>query len=169
MTAETIELLKERYRNDPNIPANCVNALAVAHQDKPLAQLNGDPSIILDALRTGESVPEIAQRLEISHQAIYEFLLKHCPDDWMSLQAARQLARLDDCEQVFDNENTDNIAVSRTREKTKLAQWHLERANRKLFGDNKINDLQVNVQINRIERVIVKKDETGVIQGEVGG
>jgi len=135
----------------PGIPANTRAGLAAMNHDKPLAKID-DVDDILDQLRTGKSVIELAASIGISHQALYEWLIKRCPEDWQAIQAARQLARLDDCEQVFDNEGADGLAISRTREKTKLAQWHLERANRKLFGDSKSEGAgKVQIVIQRLD------------------
>ena len=129
-----------------------MNGLEAMNKGRPLAELNQDPAPIIAELRTGKNVPTLALELGVSHQALYEFLLRYAPEDWQSLQAARQLSRLDECEQVFDSPQDedvrkDGIAVTRAREKSRMAQWHLERANRKLFGQKV--DIEQNVNINQ--------------------
>lgn len=123
--------------------------------DKPLATV--DTQEILDKLLSGQSVQQIANDLNITRIALYAWMLRNCPGQWLETQAAKQLSKLDECESVFDAEYSgdsrrDGIDISRTREKAKLAQWHLERANRKLFGDSKAEGAgKVQIVIQRLD------------------
>jgi hypothetical protein len=129
------------------------NGLAVMNAGKPLAALAGETEPLLARLNSGESATEIAASLGIHHTALYAYLIRHCPEQWQHLSAARQLARLDQCEQTFDDASADGVTISRVREKAKLAQWHLERANRKLFGQDR--DSQSGMSVT----VIVQRDQ----------
>lgn len=143
-----------------------MNGLEAMNAGRPLAELNQDPAPIIAELRTGKNVRQVAAELSISHQALYEWLLKYAPDDFMSLSAARQLVRLDETDDVFDrpqDEDTrkDGLAITRAREKARNAQWHLERANRKLFGQDKGLSISIN-NITSIERVILNEGQVGI-------
>jgi hypothetical protein len=158
--------------NGCEVPAHTVAALTKAHEGKPLAALNGDAQPILDRLEAGESSMEIAASIGISRISLYAWLVRHCPDQWQAICAARQLHRLDECEDTLDSplpiakrvypdgsytesvdSKVDNANVTRARDKARMAQWHLERANRKLFGDAKslnLNDGQPIVVVHQI-------------------
>ena len=166
--------LAEHYASQPGIPANTVAALAAANEGQPLAELAGDVEPIISRLETGESARQIATSLGITHVALYAWLLRHCPDRWQEISAARQLSRLDNCEQDMDSVDpsthdeytseiarADSITITRARETARMAQWHLERANRKLFGQDKGISIAINT-ITSIERVILSEDKAGV-------
>ena len=179
-----------------HVPANARAGLQAMNEGKPLAALQGDPSSILARLEQGESTIEIAQTLGISRISLFCFLIRHCPEKWQELATARQLSRIEECEDILDapmavspvfnkeGEKTGEIVdvrldganVSRAREKAKIAQWHLERANRKLFGDEgKSLNINVNTQVGIIERVIIDAGPVGesvpgsVVQADLGG
>ena len=142
----------------PHIPEHTRAGLTAMNAGRPLAELQGDPSSILARLEN-ESAPAIAKSLGISDVALYKWLIQHCPGEWQAIATARQLARLDECEASLDDTTTDGVSVSRTREKAKLAQWHLERANRKLFGDSKQEGAgKVQIVIQRLD----SQDNIGV-------
>ena len=155
-----------------HVPANARAGLTAMNAGKPLAELRGDPSSILARLEQGESTIEIAQTLGISRISLFCFLIRHCPEKWQELATARQLSRIEECEDILDapmavspvfnkeGEKTGEIVdvrldganVSRAREKAKIAQWHLERANRKLFGDTK--QIDINQSVTQELRII---------------
>lgn len=130
----------------PHIPEHCRAALAIANADKPLAQLAGNAEPILSRLRNGEKIMEIATDIGVSDVALYGFLLRHAPTEWLELSAGRSLSRLDKAASDLDTA-ADQITISRARESARLAQWDLERANRKLYGDNKADAGGVIVQV----------------------
>ena len=133
------------------VPANIVAALTAAHEGKPLAALVGNPQTILDRLESGESAYEIAADIGVSDTALYSWLIRTCPQEWQAISAARQLSRIDISEREID-QSGDNIGISRARERAKIAQWHLERANRKLFGDTK--QIDINQSVTQELRII---------------
>lgn len=117
-----------------NVPANIKQALMAAHADKVL---KGPESAqeVLQRFEMGESIPEIANSLGITHQAIYRHLLAHCPKEWQEHQSAKALARFDDEDKALDAVAPgDNVALGRARERIGLAKWILERSSRKYYG-----------------------------------
>lgn len=130
----------------PHIPEKCRNGLAVANEGKPLAALQGDTSEMLQRLRGGESVNQISASLGISQTALYDWILRHCPEEFMAISAARSLSRIEKAEQDLDAAQ-DQVDIGKARESARLAQWNLERANRKLYGDNKTESGGVNIQV----------------------
>jgi hypothetical protein len=69
-------------------------------------------------------------------------------DEWREIQAARAEAALIRAEDGLETAS-DAIAVARTREQIKAAQWRLERLKRRLYGqDHHRTSLPVAIQIN---------------------
>lgn len=122
-----------RY-DKPNIPEKCRAGLIAANAKKPLA--NADPEEVLKRLRSGESVRQLAASLGISHESTYEWLLRNCPEDWVSISAAKSLARMEKAEEAMDDAD-DNVKVAKARESHRMGAWTLERVARALYGDNK--------------------------------
>ncbi len=153
---------------DGVIQAHQISALAKAHDGKPLAALAGNYQPILDRLEQGESAQDIASSYGISSTALYAYVLRHAPDAWQSIQSARQLSRLDMAERMVDGANTedvrrDNVDCTRARTISALAQWHLERANRKLFGDSK-DSPTLQVTVNMIDYSALQPDAVTITQ-----
>jgi len=158
------------YYDQPHIPPNTRAGLAAANHGKALAALQGDYEPILDRLLAGESASQVAQSLGINRVSLYAWLIRHCPEQWQAIAAARQLSRLDECEDTLDGEiaineegkvdvRLDGAIVTRARDKARMAQWHLERANRKLFGDSKQEGAgKVQIVIQRLDN----QDNIGV-------
>lgn len=112
----------------------------------PLAAFTDNPSPILDRLAAGESVAQLATSLGISRQAVYAWLLAHCPDEWMAISASNALTRLEQAEAELGTAD-DNVKISRARELIRAAQWNVERTARKLYGDNKADASGVTVNV----------------------
>src|SRR3990167_1269771 len=89
--------------NGCEVQARQVAALTKAHEGKPLAALQGDAQPILDRLEQGESAVEIAASLGINRVSLYAWLIRHCPEQWQAIATARQLSRLDECEDTLDS------------------------------------------------------------------
>ena len=118
-----------------HVPERCKAGLAVANANKPLANCNHDE--VLGRLRAGESPSQLAKSLGISHQAVYEWLIAHYPEQWMAISASKSLARIETAETSLDAETIDQVGISRARESARLAQWTLERTAKRLYGDAK--------------------------------
>lgn len=129
-----------------HVPAHCLAGLEAAHADKPLAKYQGNAEPILARLRDGEKAKAIADSIGVSDVNLYAFLLRHAPQAWMELSAGRALSRKANAEELLDDETADKNTISRARTTAQLAQWDLERANRKLYGEVK-NDSAVTVQV----------------------
>lgn len=130
-----------------HVPAKCLAGLAVLHADKPLAQYTSNPEIILSRLRNGETVMAVAADLEISKTALYAWLLRNCAEEFMAVSAGRSLSRIEQAESDLDSDDSDQLKVTKARESARLAQWTLERASRKLFGDAKPDSAGITVQV----------------------
>jgi hypothetical protein len=142
-----------------NAPA--LSGVPALPSSKPLAIYDGDAAPILERLRQGERVKVIAQEHGVSHQAVYAFLLQHCPDEWRAISASRSLSRMETAEHDMDDAE-DNVQVSKARESHRMAAWQLERVARGMYGDNKDAQAGVNIQ------VIVQRDGGVTIEGERG-
>ena len=146
-----------------HVPAHARAGLAAMNCAAPLAKLKGDPTPILERLRQGDSIRVIADSYGVTQIAIYQYLLRLCPDQWRELQVAKNLVILDSCQEELSVDNgfsgdamSDGIKISRAREGSRLAQWHMERASATLFGDSsKSLNINVNTQVGIIERVII--------------
>lgn len=138
--------LEAHYATQDHIPAKCAAGLAVANANRPLAQLNGDASSILDRLAKGESVAQAAQSLGVSDVTLYGFLLRHAPEQWQELSAGKALSRYEKAKNDLDAAE-DQIGIGKARESGKFAQWDLERAARKFYGDNKQDSQGITVQV----------------------
>lgn len=121
--------------------------LDVMNAGKPLAQLKGDATPILERLKS-ESAKEIAESLGITRIALYDWLLRTCPDKWQAMSAARNLDRISQAEDTFDSESASGLDVTRARESARLASWQLERVSRIYAAKQEINQgVQISVTI----------------------
>lgn len=145
-----------------HVPDRCKAGLEVANANKPLAQFKGDASPILDRMRNGETATAIAQSFGITDIALYAFLLRNAPEQWQEIVAGRALSRYEKAKTDLDAAD-DQVGIGKARESGKFAQWDLERASRKLFGDNKQDSQGVTVQ------VLIARDgqvHTNVLDGD---
>lgn len=134
----------------PPFPYNNSAGLAVANANKPMAQFTETPEVILDRLRAGESVPELAKSIGVNHSHVYEWLLRHCPDEWTAISAAKSLHRIQKAEEDMDAAD-DQVKVAKARESHRMGAWTLERVARRLYGDNKTEGggVTINVTLDR--------------------
>jgi hypothetical protein len=128
------------------VPEKCKAGLEVANAGKPLAALNGDASSILERLRNGEGAANIAKDVGVSDVALYAFLLRNAPEQWQEISAGKALSRYEKAKSDLDAAS-DQIGIGKARESGKFAQWDLERASRKLYGDNKQDQGGITVQV----------------------
>ena len=134
------------------VPANARAGLEKMQAMQPLARYAGDATPILNRLLAGESIRQIADSHNISPVAVYTWLYRNAPEDWQAIMAGAQSNRLDTADEIYDRQysgdaRADGINISRAREISRNAQWHLERANRKLFGQKV--DIDQNININQ--------------------
>src|SRR6266545_2436727 len=135
--------------NSPPPPAYTVAGLAPLNSNKPM--LGVDPKPILLRLLNEETALSIAQSLNITRSALYQFLMRTAEQDWKDIQVCRALARKEAAEEEMDAA-TDGLVLARARERLKSAQWDLERVYRRIYGQDlpaAISAVQINIGINR--------------------
>ena len=123
--------------------------LAVMNNGKAL--YGKTPDQILTALQT-QTAPELAKSLGIGHVALYQWLLRNCPEDWQSLSAAKQLSKIEDAQDRLDDMSVvlDGVTVSRIRESARIASWQLERVSKLYAAKQEINQgISITVNVNR--------------------
>jgi hypothetical protein len=67
----------------PGVPANARANIERLNANKPLA--NVDPDTILDRLYAGASVKIVAAEYGVSHAAMYAYLMRACPEQWLAI------------------------------------------------------------------------------------
>lgn len=147
---------------DQEKQARYTKGIAVMNAGKPLA--TAKPEDILLRLQT-ESAYSVAKSLGIAHVALYQWLLRNCPDDWQALSTAVQLAKLHDAQDSLDDKEVamDSVTVSRVRESARIAMWNMSKTS-KLYADKQDNQgLSVNIVIQR-EDVAVTVDNDLPVQ-----
>ena len=75
----------------------------------------------------------MAAQFGVKSVAVCAYLLKHCPDEWISAQRAKATAMKEDGEQGLD-ESRDALDIAIAREKIRAGQWDLERIDRRNYG-----------------------------------
>ena len=106
---------------------------------------------VLERYIQGEQVAQMAGEYNTSDVTIYALLLRERQEDWVSIQTARALARLERNQNQLEGAS-DALSLARARESVRSAQWELERLLRRLYGEDKA---QVAVQISPILNISV--------------
>lgn len=98
------------------------------------------------------SIYTIAEQLGVDNATIYRQLVKHRPDDWREVRAARYHAQIEEAEREM-KEARDPLAVTRAREQLANARWMLERLQRSIYGQEDRgsggNAVQININLRR--------------------
>jgi hypothetical protein len=126
-------------------------ALRTTSGNSPIASLTPESRQdmikgVLERYADDGHLRHIAYDLGVARTALNQALLQYAPEAWKAAQGARALAELDDAEKAVE-EATDNVAVSRAREKVKAAQWKLERTCRNIYGQDAPRDIGNSVSI----------------------
>ena len=114
---------------------------------------DADPKTVLQRYLSDESTKDIAESYGVTRQALNQFLIRTAEQEWKDAQVARAIARKESAEDDLDNaESTpDALALSRTRERLKAAQWDLERVCRRIYGQDAppagANAVQININL----------------------
>ncbi len=134
----------------PDKPTRSLNGVAVMNAGKPLAAFEGNADEILAVFETGLPIAKVAEKYGVSHQAMYAFLLRNAPEKWAAASAAQSLVKVEQAAEDLDSAS-DSVAVARSREVARLAQWNLERMAPRMYGDvkNTANGVNIQVVINR--------------------
>src|SRR5690349_5298845 len=116
---------------------------------------------VLDRAMQDEKLADIAASLGIAKTSLSQALLRHCEEDWKSVQLARALVALDSADEELDVAPAI-LAVTRARERLKSAQWKLERLHRRLFGtDQPVNAggaVHIHIGIDRSPKQVIGQD-----------
>lgn len=91
------------------------------------------PEPILERIRSGESVRDIAASMSVHPITIYTLLLRQAPEQWKETAAAMALQRLEKAEEELEIA-ADQTAVARARSLAEISRWKLERLLRRYFG-----------------------------------
>jgi hypothetical protein len=130
----------------PHIPERCRVGLVAANSGKPLAQYDGDTEVILKRLRAGESARAIALSLGVTHVSLYEWLIRHSPEEWKTISAGKALARIEQAESDMDSAE-NQVDIAKARESHRMGAWAVERVARAMYGDNKAESGGITVQV----------------------
>jgi hypothetical protein len=123
------------------------------------------PEDLLKRYQNGEFGTDIAKSLGVPHQAVYDYLLRHCEDEWKTAQIARAMAEWNAAKEEYAKlrkqaaEIADNIDAERVRialacarEEAKSAGWELERLCNRLFGQKQEVNHTVSI-VSALEKV----------------
>lgn len=153
----SVSLAKADPFDRPGVPANARANIERLNANKPLA--NVDPADVLDKLYGGASVKDVAAEYGVSHAAMYAYLMRACPEQWLAISTGKSLERLENAEADMD-EADDQLQVSKARESHRMGAWTLERVARAFFGDLK-NQTAVSISV-----VIDRSCGGTIIEGE---
>ena len=143
-----------------HVPDRCKAGLDVANAGKPLAALNGVTDQVLERLRNGERVVDLAAEYGVGHPKLYEWLIRHCPEEWAAVSAGRALAKMETAETDLDAAD-DKTQIMKAREARRMGEWTLERVARKIYGDVKQENTGTVIQV-----YVARDGEVRVIDGE---
>lgn len=90
---------------------------------------------VLARYMKGEQVANMAAEYETSDVTIYALLLREHQEDWVAIQRARALARLERAQDKIETA-ADALSLARAREAVRSAQWELERLLKRLYGQD---------------------------------
>ena len=114
-------------------------------------------ALILARYDAGEEIEGIAKHFQITHQAAYKSLLRHCPEEWKSSQAAKALTEYETAkaklQEIWDQDKAerDQVALACAREQVRTAQWELERVLSKIYAQKQ--DVTVNIVTDLASRL----------------
>lgn len=102
-----------------------------------------DPKGIIARYLGDERSADIAASLGVTRSALNQWLLRTCEDDWKEAQVSRALTRKEKAEDAMEDA-TDPLQLAKARELLKSAQWELERVCRRIYGEDKAQQVLVN-------------------------
>ena len=88
---------------------------------------------ILSHYESGRSMYEMAGTLGVSPPTLYRLVTAYDEKEWREVTIARYQAMVDECEEELKTA-PDTTATTRARERLASARWHLERLNRRIYG-----------------------------------
>lgn len=102
---------------------------------------------VLDHYEAGTSIYALADQLGVDNATLYRNLVKHNPEEWKEVRAARYHSQIEQAEKDM-KEASDQLAVTRAREQLANARWMLERLQRSIYGQDSGEKVGNAVQIN---------------------
>jgi len=106
-----------------------------------LHKLSGeDPKKILLRYLSKERTQDIAESYGITSQALSQWLIRNAEEDWKEAQVARAIARKEEAEDNLEAA-TNPLDLAKARELLKAAQWDLERVCKRIYGEDKAQNL----------------------------
>lgn len=146
----------------PELPAHYNPLRALPEKDK-MALLDS----ILSHYEAGTSIYALADQLGVDNATLYRALVKHRPEDWKEVRAARYHSQIEAAEKEM-KEAPDALAVTRAREQLANARWMLERLQRGIYGQDQERGsgqmVQINIGIRRKDPLdVVAEQERGPI------
>lgn len=143
--------VKEWHKSTDLVSAAIAKLPALPEHYNPIRALpEADKGKLLDAIlqcfESGTSIYELAERLGVDNATIYRQLIKHRPDDWREVRAARYHSQIEQAEQDMRTA-ADPLAVTRAREQLANARWMLERLQRSIYGQDQAVDNSGRVSI----------------------
>jgi hypothetical protein len=122
-------------------------------EDKPALNVESflklreaNPLVILQRYLSDESTEAIAASYGVTRQGLGQFLLRHAEEDWKEAQVARAIARKEKAEDDLEAAK-DPLALAKARELLKAAQWDLERTCRRIYGEDKAQQVIQNPEL----------------------
>jgi len=126
-----------------------------------LSEVN--PQAVVQRYIGGEKISEMAKQYGVSRIAMYHFLLRLVPDEWMAAQKAKAFAMKEEGEDLIVDAQ-DPLELGKGREQLRAGQWDLERVDRKNYGRDDPN-VTINVIGDLGERL--RRSRERVLNGEV--
>lgn len=125
-----------------------------------LSEVN--PHGVVERYIAGEKIKKMAGEYGVSDIAMYAFLLRNVPEEWLAAQKARAFALKERGEDGLEDP-TDPLQLSSSRELLRAGQWDLERVMRKEYGRDEQN-ITINV-LDLGDRLRRAKERTQLIEG----
>ena len=112
----------------PSLPAHYNPIRALGKEGK--AEL---ARAVLTHYEAGRDIWEIAAQLQIHPRSVYRLVVAEAQEEWQELIVARYQAEVEDAERELKTA-PDTLVTTRARERLASARWHLERLNRRIYG-----------------------------------
>lgn len=131
-----------------------------------LSEVN--PQAVVERYIAGETIMEMATQYGVSDVALYAFLLRHVPTEWLAAQRAWAFAKKERGESGLYNPE-DPLQLSADRELVRAGQWDLERVMRKEYGRDEQNiNIHVSTDLgDRLRRSRERLSNSQVIEHEI--
>lgn len=115
-----------------------------------LSEVN--PQGLVARFLAGETIRKMAKQYGVSRIAMYQFLLRNVPEEWVEAQRARAYAVKEDGEDRIEKAKNP-LQLQKGKEQASGGRWDLERLWRKVYGrDNPEINININDLGDRLRR-----------------